>query len=467
MKKGFILLLSILLACTCLWGCGGKQDNQAEDNNVVEEVAGEPNSEDENEETIEEDALEELIEKIEVQEETNQTQENEGENNQSVSVYNNGGNFLKIDNHVYYIKLTEDTINRTVLFGEFRKGKQGGSECALMCFDTETGESSELTTVMSDTRLAYYDGYIYTCDYSFDYEWELWRVNATTGEKELFQYAKLLYIDSETGRIVTIDSDEKGSNLRVFGGTNLIHTIFIEEDPDINVGVVCLKDAYLIYELQELVETDDGPEYLNKLCSVNIDSGEEHFLGVLPECEDLYSMMYGEVDQLAVLENKLYIAYGYYAGTGHFLNERHTCVANLDQDDSIEEVNNAKNGEVETNLFLVDCLPEIVFSDMQPYEVALNYDTYNLQLFLPNSDGKLVAKDLANIDGLKYDSENRKLAEVKEYVDGKVYLIIDEVEYNPEESIGWRDAYDVNVIHYYEMDVDTGNMIEIEPATEF
>ena len=59
------------------------------------------------------------------------------------------------------------------------------------------------------------------------------------------------------------------------------------------------------------------------------------------------------------------------------------------------------------------------------------------------------------------------LYEVKEYVDGKVYMIIDEVDYNQDESIGWRDAYDVNVVHYYEYDVDSGNLTELETATEF
>ena len=58
-------------------------------------------------------------------------------------------------------------------------------------------------------------------------------------------------------------------------------------------------------------------------------------------------------------------------------------------------------------------------------------------------------------------------AEVTEYVDGKVYMIIDEVDYNPDESIGWRDAYDINVVHYYEFDMETGDLKEIEPKTEF
>lgn len=467
MKKKLTFLLMISLTCTSLWGCGKKQNSQTEDNTGVTEEVEESNLDGEEEITIEEDSLDELIEKVNASEEENQELESEEENNPSVAVYNNGGNFIKIANHIYYIKLTEDTINRTVLFGEFRRNKQAGNECVLMCYDTESGENSELTTVMSDTRLAYYDGYIYTGDYSFDYEWEIWRVNATTGEKEMFQYAKLLYIDSETGRIVTIDSDENGSYLRVFGGTSLIHTLCIEDDSNINVGEVCLKDDYLIYEIQEIVETDDGLDYLNKLCSVNIDSGEEHFLGVLPESEDPFSTMYGEIDQLTVLENELYIAYGYYAGTGHFLNERYICKANLDQDDTMEKLDFTDNWEIETDKFLVDCLPEIVFSDVKPYEVALNYETYYLQLFLSDSDGHLMAKDLITLDGLRYDSANRKLAEVTEYVDGKVYLIIDEVEYNPDESIGWRDAYDVNVIHYYEMDVDTGDMKEIEPASVF
>ena len=46
-------------------------------------------------------------------------------------------------------------------------------------------------------------------------------------------------------------------------------------------------------------------------------------------------------------------------------------------------------------------------------------------------------------------------------------MIIDEVDYNPDESIGWRDAYDINVVHYYEFDMETGDLKEIEPKTEF
>ena len=464
MKKILVFLLAISLVCIYLCGCGNKQNSQAKENNVSEK-SSEESALDENEMTVEEDTIDDLQE-VQTEDENDQTLENTWANNEYDTVPNNGGNFIKIGDCVYYIKLTENALNRTVLFGEFRDRKLLGKECALMCYDTKSGESSELTTVVSDTRLAYYDGYIYTGAYQDDYVWEVWRVNVSTGEKEVFQYARLLYIDPETGRIVTIDSDENGSYLKVYAGTNLIHTLCVE-DPAINVGEVYLKDEYLIYELQESVDADDGPVILNKLCSANIISGEGHFLGILPERDDPSYPMYGSVDQLTILENKIYIAYGYYAGTGNFLNERHICVADLNQDDSIAELDYTDNWEGETDLFLADCLPEIVFSDVKPYDVSLNYDTYYLQLFLPGEDGRLTAKDLLTMDGLRYGSENRKLAEVTEYVDGKVYMIIDEVDYNPDESIGWRDAYDVNVIHYYELDVDTGELKELEPASEF
>ena len=448
MKKKLVCLLAISFVCANLWGCGDKQIVQPEEKSVAEELTEEPTLEE-----VAETAVDEVAEET-----TNEEAPDE--------VANNGGNFIKIGDCVYYIKLTEDTINRTVLFGDFRTNKAIGKECALMCYDIQSGVSSELTTVLSDTRLAYYDGYIYTGAYRSDYEWEIWRVDVTTGEKEVFQQARLVYIDSKTGRIVTIDSDESGSYLKVYAGTSLLHELRVE-DPTINVGEVSLQEDYLIYELQELVDTDEGSIYINKLCTVNIDSGEGHFLGVLPEREDPSYPMHGSVDQLTVLGDTLYIAYGYYAGTGNFLNERHICVANLTQDDSIAELDYTDNWEGETDLFLVDCLPEIVFSEMKPYDVALNYDTYYLQLFLPGRDGKLSAKDVVTFDGLKYDSENRKLAEVTEYVDGKVYMIIDEVDYNPDESIGWRDAYDINVVHYYEFDMETGDLKEIEPKTEF
>lgn len=463
MKKKLVILFAISLACISLWGCGNKEDGQVEENSEAQESIEEATLDDETEMTIEEEALDKLIEKMKAEEDS-KAQESAAETNQYDVIYNNGGNFIKIGDCVYYIKLSENAVNRTALYGEFRANKVIGEECALMCYDTKTGISSELTTVLSDTRLVYYDGYIYTGAYQTDYVWEIWKVNVATGEKEVFQQARLLYIDSETGRIVTIDNDESGSYLYVYAGTSLIHTLFVE-DPTINVGEVYLQNEYLIYELQEPVNTDEGSEYLNKLCDVNIDSGEGHFLGLLPEREEPSYPMYGAVDQLTVLEDKIYIAYGYYAGTGNFLNERHICVANLNQDDSIEELDYTDNWEGETDLFLADCLPEIVFSEMKPYEVSLNYDNYYLQLFVPGSDGRVTARDLVTFDGLQYDSENRKLAEIAEYVDGKVYMIIDEVDYNPDESIGWRDAYDVNAIHYYEFDVDTGNLTELEPAT--
>lgn len=461
-------MIVFTFVCINLCGCGNKQrvNVEPEENEAVEDLVEDSTLDDDEEMTIEEDALEELIEKMNEQESDDSSEEDEGDIDYDNSVFNNGGNFIKVGNCVYYIKLTEDAINKTVLWGKFRTNKVIGEECLLMCYDTESGALSELTTVISDTRLAYFDGYIYTGAYKNDYEWEIWRVDATTGEKEAFKQERLLYVDPKTGRIVTIDNDEYGNYLNVYGGTNLIHTLRVE-DPAINIGEVYLEDEYLIYELQEPIDTDEGLVYLNKLCTVDIYSGEGHFLGVLPEREDPSYPMYGAVDQLSIFENKLYIAYGYYAGTGNFLNERHICVADLNQDDSMEELDNLGIWEGETDHFLVECLPEIVFSEMKPYDVELNYDNYYLQLFVPGRDGKLSAKDLMTFDGFKYDSENRKLAEVTEYVDGKVYMIIDEVEYNPDESIGWRDAYDVNEIHYYEYDVNTGNLTELEMAFEF
>ena len=37
-------------------------------------------------------------------------------------VYNNGGNFIKVDDCVYYFKLSEEAVNRSVLYGKFRGG---------------------------------------------------------------------------------------------------------------------------------------------------------------------------------------------------------------------------------------------------------------------------------------------------------------------------------------------------------
>lgn len=465
MKKKLVFLLTISLSCLSLWGCGGKQ--ATEEQGVIAEPIEEV---EEIEETIEEDALDELVEKMNAEEEESPEEEPVSEEENLLTdggeVFNNGGNFVKIGDCIYYIKLTDNAVNKTVLFGNFRGNKMIGQECALMCYDTRSGQLEEIATVLSDTRLAYYDGCIYTGDYRTDYVWETWKVNLTTGEKEVFQYARLLCIDPETGRIVTIDSDENGSYLNVYGGEKLLYTLCVE-DPTINVGEVSLQKEYLIYELQEQVDSDDGTMYLNKLCAANIVSDEGHFLGVLPEREDPTYPMYGAVDQLTVFEDRLYVAYGYYAGTGNFLNEKHVCVADPNQDDSLEEIEPTDAYDLETDNFLTTCLPEIIYCVAKPYDVLLNYDTYCLELFLPNSDGTLTAKSLAKIDGLEYDSENRKLAEVTEYVDGKVYLVIDEVTYNPDESIGWRDAYDVNAIHYYEMDVESGEMQELEPTSEF
>ena len=386
-------------------------------------------------------------------------------------VYNNGGNFIKVDDCVYYFKLSEEAVNRSVLYGKFRGGSKETTDSYLMCYDTVTGETKEIATLAIGTPMAYYRGAIYLTQYDESFTGSLVEVNLSTGEITNLGEAYMRYVDPETGRYVAeVYAIDGTSSARVYEGRKPVSELDLQ-NVECGVDNFFLCGDTLLYCMYHINYWDSDGEMLHQLFAYQLSTGELKCLGDMPAEPDEGLDPLCEVDQMAIKDNEVYLGVGFYAGTGHFLNYPVICKADLTRENSLEiiqEEDIVDAFDYCTDRFLESSLPKIVACDYIPYEVQKDYETDQLYLMVPDGNDSLKRKDVIQIDkmGVDYSGEEFNYVEVAEYVDGKIYVVMDEVVYCEEESVGWRDAYTVNAISYCEIDPATGEMRELEPTMQ-
>ena len=448
-RTGILITVICMLLCAC-----GK--DAVEETVVTERETSQDVSQNETAQSADADATGDTSESMPAAEE---------------AVYNNGGNFIKVGDCVYYFKLSEEAVNRSVLYGDFRGGSKEATDNYLMCYDTVTGEAKQVAALAMGTPMAYYNGAIYLTNYDDSFVGSLVEVNLSTGEITNLGEAYMRYVDSETGRYVAeVYAEDATSFLRVYEGRKAVSELDLQNDR-YSANNFFLRGDTLLYCMYDTNYWDSDGEMLHQLFAYQLSTGELKCLGDMPAEPDsgFYSLC--EVDQMAIKDNEVYLGAGFYAGTGHFLNYPVICKADLTRENSLEiiqEEDIVDTYDYCTDRFLESSLPKIVASDYIPYEVQKDYETDQLYMMVPDGNDGLERKDVIQIDRMEvdYSGEEFCFVEVAEYVDGMIYLVMDDVVYCEEESIGWRDAYTVNAISYCQIDPATGEISELEPTMQ-
>ena len=284
-------------------------------------------------------------------------------------VYNNGGNFIKVNDCVYYFKLSEEAVNRSVLYGKFRGGSKETTDSYLMCYDTVTGETKEIATLAIGTPMAYYRGAIYLTQYDESFTGSLVEVNLSTGEITNLGEAYMRYVDPETGRYVAeVYALDGTSSARVYEGRKPVSELDLQ-NVECGVDNFFLCGDTLLYCMYHINYWDSDGEMLHQLFAYQLSTGELKCLGNMPAEPDEGLDPLCEVDQMAIKDNEVYLGVGFYAGTGHFLNYPVICKADLTRENSLEiiqEEDIVDAFDYCTDRFLESSLPKIVACDYIP-----------------------------------------------------------------------------------------------------
>ncbi len=366
-------------------------------------------------------------------------------------VENNGGHYVRVGNRVYFRKYGPDALPTLAMLGDFvSEWGVTGNESEIVYHDLATGE---VRTAFRDTGC----GGLYVVDGSF-YLQE--RIN---GENYVVRYSpdgatcetvrkgRPLGL-SDGGLLAIEDSDAESNSFYLyrdgeeagsFSGNSLIYAGVSDS------GLFLLGVDYKS-------ETDAGEGTECTLWQLEPDTdGQLLCLGTLPETEYTYGT---EAAQFLESGGHIALVVGYYAGTGHFLNDYAVVTATPGVENSLSVLETAGDTETEYGEGTLPELSagdagEIVTCSALPGDTRINWETEELQAYDGEQWRTLAAQfSPARLDGSGYN----KITQKTEYVGGTVYATLANAYASPLDDIGWRSSYRLLNMTYLAVSEDGG-----------
>ena len=262
----------------------------------------------------------ENAETAEINENTGDNKNNNDENNnRAADVENNGGWFVRVDDKIYFRKYGPDALDKTAVFGEFLQSyHMTGRDVKSVFKDTGYG------------KLYYADGGFYLQE----------RIN----QKDIIVWYSMdgeIYKTIAEGRILglsesgflAVEAPVPGTGYRYeFYQDGTRTGEYLLASQFITCGVS--DDGLFVLEISfsENGDTDEISTPIYKIRQIKTD-GELISMGTLPETDFIYSVEPGDFITTA---NEVGIVIGYYAGTGHFLNDWIAITANPGAEGSLK-----------------------------------------------------------------------------------------------------------------------------------
>lgn len=455
MKKLVVYLVTICLVIG-ICACGKEEIPEIAESVQDTTIQQEGNTTETIVQTESKDSAEEKTSEAEsISAEETETEQKTGQ----MAVYNNGGEFVKVGDTVYFRVYGDDAIAKTALWGKYRGEATGLGNSQLFGYNTKTKQTYVVSDDNGDHEIWYFDGRFYLRRYlPDDYSWEYYSVDGNGADYlEIGMANGFCTFDDKTGRMAvsnyTYDNTDEHLSIAIYEKGQFIRKV-VDETWNGLTEVFLDGDNLIVVALLK----DDGEEYADKygLYCVDIDNPDSEMLrlGVVLSNEDGFGDYISRV-QYCKIDEEAYFSFSTSGGTGHFFYYQDTYKADLTMEDSIETVEIA-TGDIDCELEMVAGNGTVTYVEHLPGTAWQEYmvdevDDGCYYLFAMDESG--VIHELYPI--LEPDFN----LEVYEVVDGMVFTVGNYEEYNPEESIGWRDAYTRNKTVYQVVGYD-GNRID-------
>lgn len=367
----------------------------------------------------------------------------------SEDVENNGGNFLRVGDLVFFRDVREGLDGVPALWGEFLNRQELAEGSKVMYYDRRTGETGTAFEDGGYGPLWYLDGRFYSGEptkgaddnYLGQKLHRCWPdgsgVDTVTDDIMDGSYARIRSASEKNDRLLVDQYAAGKEQYTVFGGSVYpVRTVEPEGDEYFVYAGFAGKDLILV--------TCSGDRY--PVSEVSLETGERLRLGELP-ASDVQGYGGAEILQLYQEEDDIYLGVGWYAGTGHFLNDYYIVKMKAGTENSLEEVP-AELPEAEGDpgrpWFFLNAAGEILFSEYDPAgEVVLSEYSYGDLIYADSPFGaSVLAKEfIKESEAMGHNEEEVRILQAAEFVDGAAWIITADAAPAPEEDIGWRTAY--------------------------
>ena len=352
-------------------------------------------------------------------------------NVQNENIINNGAYFVKIGSDIYFRKYGEYALEKNALFGEFLEYPTF-TGISWICRLREDGKVEELFKDSGYGKLYYSNQRFYLSEMTDDGTSESYSVNmegedrkelgagAILGISENGQYLakgdwnSAVVIDLSSKETPYIWASEEGSSVVFLGFVN--DGFLIEGD---NYS----GDGYNVTSRQIFGRSFDKPD-------------ENIIVGDLSENKESYSSP--EFKRLTKDGKDFYLTFGYYGGTGHFLENVEIYKARLEEN-SLELISQDTGIQEET----APNIP-LIFANNGKIDILAGGSDGELDIDegsvykIDRKGRQPLISDLFKVDPNSQTGQSIGKAEL---VDGDLLLMVFTQIYTPYQDVGWRMSY--------------------------
>ncbi len=440
MKKRRLLVLFMTAALTCglMTGCSltdrfGSSGQQAVDDDDEESEGGEES---------------------ETPDENGGTEGNDGtdgDNSTSVAVKNNGSQFVKVGDTVYFRQYDGDVTDLT---GNFTNSSiPGGNGRMMMIKDGETAAE----TAFDDTGYGdffYYDGRFYGTK-MVSVEGKNDSDDSGYGGYDTIKSA--VYSICQDGSDEQVIADGTIKNITADGSCYAIenyvydgpHTYVVYRDGEEYLDLSTVDSPDALGMCGDYVVYTDWKYDLIHVISENPLTGDKYELGSVGYSDELG---YPMVEEYETDGQKIYISGGYYAGTMNMLQSVFTFVSDVDGPDNTAVISDS---DAACSSFILRD-GEIVMTDGKPCSVSygltnydLDYKNENMELFYFDENGRKVCTGINLFSGSEPDpGVVYTFVDHGAYIDGTLYYMANTGLHTWADDIGWRYSYRILATDY-------------------
>jgi len=421
-KIRLLAVLTVMLTCFTI-GCGTEvEEVVSKEQTASVEMTKNTDEQisDETEQTEEKEDIEEVVD------------EPEEVKHEILGVpQNNGGHFVGCEDWIYYIEPGDASMQKPQLFAHYLDYYCG--ENVLQAYNVKTGSLVPLFTDNIYGKM-WISGNVLFVNAAYpddEVSSKVLMYELVTKEQTSAEGNQLLKGDEFGTYVLTISYSDTGNQIHVYRDGYERSTI----DASDMVELVAVGEGYAVmaYYCDE--------EYTIGLKSVDLESGQETALGVLPLRDGDVMENYPEFEQWKISDGTLYLSVCFYEGTGHFFAEQEWIMADIKLPDSVTQVkvlsNDYEGNNEEPKAFVVKN-GNMESADGEPMRGFINQSTG--EYGYTDENGKAVVSG----HGFEFQMNDVGLVfecECMEYVNGTVYAYNNNLVREPGEDIGWREAY--------------------------
>lgn len=367
---------------------------------------------------------------------------------------NNNDYFVEHKGKIYFRMPTEYGMYEARVFGSFLDCDSG--ESAIYEYNPETGELTVLNTdYYSSGPISFLGDYLIYQGYHYSGDLEISNIKILPIVEDNLKFS----INPDNQYCQFADKNGKyylsirySRSSKDNSATALIYNNTVGYDkniiiPDYSTGLG-INDGILFYISYEEDSDGSSKEHLKQL---NIETEEIIDLGILPDSE--FTGNLSEVLQVEFTNDKVYLGYGFFEGSGHFYAHGYSIEATIGVENSINSnpFPASEDDSTPINTFAISngtlILSEGIPKTAGTQDNSIGY--YNeTGDFIPVKSGYGWISD----DDGEHVTYTEKCALIKDHI----YLVRNEMVHISPEDIGWRMAYIRSKIEVIKINVNTG-----------